>query len=195
MPSKVWGLDQLSCPNSISQINAVIRHAWDHPWMGNEPLMCRLHGLETTAITEPGMPTRIRFSLDHGYHQSGWFANSEFERCLHLSISHPRPDRPKLHRTPEGTLVMGIDCEAPSHGEIVAWGRVFFRAHAQLALMEPAVGPGDQYRSAGVAHLRLWVDKVGRPFKPEGEVYHHKPFPDGSSPAKIVGGRLGADVK
>lgn len=195
MPSKVWGMDDLVCPASLSRINEMIRHAWDHPWMGNEPLLCRLHCLDIDAITEPGRLTRIMFSLDHGYHASGWFANSDFERCLHLSVSHPRPDRKRLMRAHDGTFQMGMDLEEPTHAEVVAWGRVFFRAHAQLSLMEPAVGPNDPYRSPGVVHLRLWVDQRGYPFKPQGEVYHLKPFPDGSSPAKITEGRLGADVK
>lgn len=62
-------------------------------------------------------------------------------------------------------------------------------------LYEPPVGPLDPYRSAGVGHLRLRVDQGGRPHRPAGEVYHLRPFLDGSSPKKITEGRLGADVR
>lgn len=198
-PAEVWGRDDLTCPLTRYQVRRLVEHAHAHPWRGNEPLTCPGHVADTTAITEPGRPVRLLLSLDYGYHQSGWFANSDYERCLHLSVSFPRPDRPKLwlprpeigHHIP----IVGQDLEAPEDAEVRAWGRVVFREHAPMSWLEPPVGPGDPYRSPGVAHLRLYLDQTGRPFIPTGEVYDLRPFSDGTSPEKVTDGRLGADVR
>lgn len=197
-PAPVWGRDDLTCPVPGQRIQRLIRHAHEHPWQGNQALDCGQHVLNTTAITEPGKPTRVLFSLDYGYHQSGWFANSDYERCLHLSVSHPRPDRLRLYPAGLGNIPsphVGIDLEAPTEEETRAWGRVLFGEHHTMARYEPPVGPMDPYRSPGVAHLRLHLDQAGNPIMPRGEVYHPRPFEDGSSPAKVTEGRLGADVR
>jgi hypothetical protein len=192
----VWGRDDLTCPVSHGRIQALLRHAADHPWPGNAPLTCRGHCLDTTAITEPGRLTRVMVSRDYGYHQSGWFANADYETCLHLSMSHPVPEQ-KLWYPGRSSQpgVEGMNIEAPSDDEVRAWGRVFYRQHAPLAWFEPAVGPGDDYRIQNIAHLRLYLDGNGQPFIPKGEVYHLRPFADGSSPAKITEGRAGGDVR
>lgn len=190
-PAPVWGFDELTCPLTVQQVRRLRQHAFAHPWRGDTVLNCPRHFATTTAITDPGRLTRLALSLDYDYHQSGWFANHQFDRCLHLSLSHPRPDRPAqpirgyVGRTPE----------VPSDREAAMWGRVVFSRYAPLALYEPAVGPGDPYRTQGVVHLRLWLDQTGRPIKPTGEVYHLRPYPDGSSPLKIVEGRCGADIR
>jgi hypothetical protein len=195
-PAPVWGRDDLVCPESTATITRLHVHAMAHPWPGDTPLDCPGHRLSTTAITEPGRPVRLIYTLDYGYHQSGWFANSDYEHCLHLSLSHPRPDRtrlwaPRTARQP----VQGIDCETPSDDEARAWGRVFWREHATKAWFEPAVGVSDPYRLPGVVHLRLYLDQQRRPMIPSGEVYTLRPFADGSSPTKIIEGRAGADVR
>jgi hypothetical protein len=174
------------------------RSAFADPWPGNEPIRDRRHVLDTTAITEPGRPTRIIFTLDIGYHTSGWFANSDYERCLHLSVSHPRLDVIRTYRVPRDVgsgVFLGTDIDTPTDEEARAWGRVFFRAEATKAWFEPAVGTTDPYRSPGVVHLRLYLDPAGRPIIPVGEVYDLRPFADGTSPAKILDGRAGADVR
>ena len=89
----------------------------------------------------------------------------------------------------------GISSETPSDDEARLWGYVFFGQHAPKSLFEPAASVFDPYRSPNVVHLRLWLDQAGAPIVPQGEVYDLRPFPDGSSPAKITHGRLGADVK
>ena len=55
------------------------------------------------------------------------------------------------------------------------------REHLKLAWIEPPASPFDIYRTSQasryVTHVRLFTDLVGRPIKPEGEVYHLKPWP------------------
>jgi hypothetical protein len=176
------------------------RHARAHPWPGNEPLTCRHHKLDTTAITEPGRFVRLLFSFDVGYHQSGWFANSDWEANFHLSVSCPRPDR---RRTWSARPDLGmprpyttIDLETPTDDEVRAWGLVFYGAeHVSKAWFEPAASTLDPHRQPNVTHLRLFIDRRGQPFIPEGEPYTIRPWADGSSPAKVTEGRLGADVR
>lgn len=161
------------------------------PWRGDTPLMDPRHVWDTTALTEPGRPTRILFSLDYGYHASGWFANSDFEQCLHLSISH-KPDNIQVGETASPI--------APTDEEIRAWGVATFGEDRHKALVEPPASPLSidvlvERRSPGVAHIRLWLDRDGNRVKPVGEPYHLRPWDDGTSPEKVMEGRLGADVR
>jgi hypothetical protein len=185
---------------SRGTVRATVKHAHAHPWPGNEPLRCPAHYLDTTAITEPGRPVRVLLSLDYGYHNSGWFANSDYESCLHLSVSYPRRDVPRAYRARpdlgQPVPYVGMDLETPTDDEVRAWGLVFYGTeHAPKAWFEPAASPLDPHRMPNVVHLRLFLDKEGRPFIPRGEPYTIRPFADGSSPKKITEGRLGADVR
>jgi hypothetical protein len=178
----------------------MLRDAHAHPWRGDTSVTDRRHIADTSAILEPGRPTRVMLTFDFDYHGSGWFANSDYDRCLHLSLSHPLPDRPAVIRPLPQDLgpgvAAGLDLETPSDDEARAWGLVFFRRYAQWAWFEPAVGPGDPYRSPNVVHLRLYFDKATkRPILPRGEVYELRPWADGTSPKKITEGRAGADVR
>jgi hypothetical protein len=198
--SAVPGRDDLACPLPPWKIGAVLRHARSHPWPGNVPLDCPHHRIATTAITEPGRPVRLLLSADVGYHNSGWFANSDYESCFHLSVSYPRTDRQRLYRArPEIGAPrdqVGIDLETATDEEVRAWGLVFFGPEdAPKAWFEPAASVFDPYRIPNVVHLRLFLDKAGRPFLPSGEPYTIRPWADGSSPRKITEGRLGADVR
>lgn len=198
--SPVPGRDDLMCPLPRWRIDVALRHARAHPWRGDEPITCPHHYLDTTAITEPGRLTRLLLSLDYGYHVSGWFANSEWESNWHLSVSHPRPEvrkaylaRPDIGIYRDGT---GMALETPSDDEVRAWGLVLFGPeHAPKAWFEPAASVFDPHRTPNVVHLRLFVDKEGRPFIPKGEPYTIRPWADGTSPRKVTEGRLGADVR
>ncbi|RCG31928.1 hypothetical protein DQ384_05125 [Sphaerisporangium album] len=194
----VWGREDLTCPATRQQIRRLVRMAYARPWRG-DTTADRSHCLDTTAITEPGRLTRIMYTLDYGYHASGWFANSDYERCLHLSVSHPRPDLPVEVRQLPADLGPGayaaMRTETPNDDEVRAWGLVLFREHATKAWFEPAVGPNDPYRAPNVVHLRLYLDRENRPILPRGEVYDLRPWDDGTSPAKITEGRAGADVR
>lgn len=174
-----------------SHLQRMLPFVMAHPWRGDSSLVDPRHVWDTSALTEPGRPTRVLFSLDFGYHGSGWFANSDFERCLHLSISH----KPETIR--DGEVAKPI---APSDEEVRAWGVAAFGEDRHKALVEPPASPLSidvlvERRSPGVAHIRLWLDRDGNPIKPEGEVYHLRPWDDGTSPEKIMEGRLGADVR
>lgn len=197
-PAPVWGRPELVCPAAWGVIRRMIRAAKANPWRGDVPITHNRHNLDTTAILEPGRPLRIMFTLDYGYHQSGWFANSDYERCFHLSLSLPRPDRLRVYRHQPAVGAagrVGIDLETPSDDEARAWGRVFFGEHHPKSWFEPAVGPLDPYRSPGVVHLRLYLDQAGNVIQPRGEVYDLLPFADGSSPAKVMQGRFGGDTR
>jgi hypothetical protein len=180
------------CPLDFQTVMDTMKHAFKHPWPGNVPLDCPAHFIDTTAILERGRPTRLALSLDTGYHASGWFPNSTMDRCLHLSLSHPRPDKTVL--LPNGR--MGIANETPSDDEARAWCRVWFPRDYRLALFEPSATIFNiDGRLPGVVHWRLWLNQQGRPIKPTGEAYTIIPYEDGSSPAKVTEGRLGADVR
>lgn len=163
-----------------------------HPWRGDTSITDPRHVWDTSALTEPGRPTRVLFSLDFGYHQSGWFANSDFEMCLHVSISH-KPENIRAGETAKPI--------APTDEEIRAWGVAAFGEERHKALVEPPASPlsidvlYERRSPGGVAHIRLWLDQEGNPIKPTGEVYHLKPWDDGTSPEKVMEGRLGADVR
>jgi hypothetical protein len=162
-----------------------------NPWRGDTPLLDPRFVWDTSALTEPGRSTRTLFSLDFNYHGSGWFANSDFEQCLHLSISH----KPEAGR--DGETAKPV---SPSDEEVRTWGRAAFGEHRHKALVEPPASTLSidvlyERRSPGVAHIRLWLDRDGQPIKPEGEVYHLKPWDDGTSPEKVLEGRAGADVR
>jgi hypothetical protein len=196
----VPGREDLTCPLPRWRTDVVLRHAREHPWPGNVPLDCPYHRLDTTAITEPGRKVRLLLSLDVGYHNSGWFANSDYESCLHLSVSYPRPDVRRAYRARPDLGVphayTGMDLETPADDEVRAWGLVFYGPeHAPKAWFEPAASVFDPYRMPNVVHLRLFLDKGGRAFTPKGEPYHIRPWADGSSPRKVTEGRLGADVR
>jgi hypothetical protein len=196
----VPGRGDLTCPLPEWMIGVTLGHVKVHPWSGSAPLECPRHWIDTKAITEPGRPVRLAVSVDVGYHVSGWWANSDYESCLHLSVSYPRPDRPRLYRArPElGVPVgyRGMDLETPSDDEVRAWGLVFFGPQdAPKAWFEPAASAFDPYRMPNIVHLRLFLDQAGRPIMPTGEPYNIRPWADGSSPRKITEGRLGADVR
>lgn len=196
----VPGREELTCPLPEWLVDVTLRHAKAHPWPGNVPLDCPHHVLDTTTITEPGRKVRLMVSRDVGYHGSGWFANSDWDENLHLSVSHPRPGLARLYRA-RADLGMprdwtGVDLETPTDDEVRSWGLVFYGPeHAPKAWFEPAASVFDPHRIPNVVHLRLFLDRNGRPFIPNGEPYTIRPWADGSSPRKVTEGRLGADVR
>lgn len=151
------------------------RVAYRNPWHGQEIIDPR-HAWDTSAILEPGRPTRIMLTFDIGYHASGWWRNSDYDRCYHLSISHP------AHPTPG---LAPAHLEPPSTAEVAAWARAAFPLHYPWTWTEPPASTLDPYRRPGVAHVRLFTDQRGQPILPEGEVYDLKPYVDGTSPEKV----------
>jgi hypothetical protein len=121
-------------------------------------------------LTEPGRIACVLYTFDIGYHSSGWWRNSDYERCYHLSVSHP------------GAL--GLP-EAPSDDEVRWWARLAWPKHYHMSWFEPPAGVLDPHRRPNVAHVRLFVDERKRPIQPEAEVYTLKPWADGTSPEKV----------
>lgn len=151
--------------------------------------------LTADARLEPGRPTSVGISFDEGHHASGWWANADYERCYHLSLTHPG-DGVEWVTLPESMgrgRAQRQKLETPSDAEVWEWALVMWGHNARLTWTEPAAPPGDAYRLPNVVHVRLFVDEHDRPFMPLGEVYHLRPTVQ--SPPKIIDGRLGADVR
>jgi hypothetical protein len=136
---------------------------------------------DTTGLTEPDHPTRVLVSFDMGAHASGWWRNAEYDRCWHVSISHPAGvvagERPH-------------HIEPPSVAETQAWARAAFPVPYRWCWLEPPASPDSydvqqQRRRPGVAHIRLFLDRRSRAILPRGEVYNLLPWADGASPSQV----------
>lgn len=184
----------MTLPVSLKRIDRIKSACFRTPWdgRGHPPQVGRLI---TTAITEPERPTSVLCTFDIGYHASGWWANHEYDACLHLSVTHIGEGDELVQMPGTVDLVRRPKFETPSEQEVRSWAVAFFGAeHAPKSWFEPAAGVGDAYRLPNIAHVRLFYDQVTmRPILPTGEVYDLKPW--AWSPAKIVDGRLGADVR
>lgn len=153
------------------------RRAWQAgPFHGDRPLPYTCC-FETPARTDREAVVRVIFTLDCGMHMGGWWKNSEYDRCWHLSLTM---------RTASSPLAIP---ETPTHAEQDVWVHAFFDPHAAWVWFEPATNT----TPAGKApvHYRLFLNQDLDPILPRGEVYTLVPYVDGSSPAKIFG-RAGA---
>jgi hypothetical protein len=131
-------------------------------------------------LTEPGRPTSVMLSFDQGTHASGWWRNSTYDSCFHLSIAHLGDD--------------GRTLESPSDTEVRAWARAAFPQHYAWTWTERPLDLGAAVQSTErcgverlphVAHVRLFTDRAGIPILPRGEVYDLVPYLDGTSPEKV----------
>lgn len=189
--------DEREVAKRDQQVARVKAHAFVHPWQGDTFLTCPLHEVNGPAITEPGRPTQVRCSFDYHYHGSGWFKNSDFEQCLHVSVSHvDRGHQEVRHIPPDlgGGVAVGPKLETPTDAEVWAWARAFFGDDARMAWVEPAASVLDPYRMPNIVHLRLYYDQSMRPFMPSGEVYTLRPLA-GLSPEKVTEGAAGGDAR
>lgn len=122
-----------------------------------------------------GLPITISIlaSHDEGTHVSGWWRNSDYDRCWHLSLC----------------AMVGYEYLDLPEADRRAWGRAVFGKHLAIAWIEPPASKLDPYRnapaSAYTTHIRVFLDREGHPIKPEGEVYTLKPWADGTSPEKV----------
>ena len=119
----------------------------------------------------------VALTYDHGYHSSGWWKNSQFDECLHLSISVVG------HR--KGTGFKSLKApEAATEAEVKAWLDLVFAPLHPKALIWLWEESGKT--TTAIRHFRLFFSKLTRePILPEGEVYDLVPYADGSSPEKI----------
>lgn len=144
-------------------------------WNGRDPIT-NTHRAVVPSITDDQLLISLILTLDRGAHASGWWRNSQYEACYHLSLAaQTRGTRPALAEVP--TI------------ERRAWAFAIFGEHATKAWNEPPAGEHDPHRSAPASrhtwHTRLFLDQQMRPIIPTGEVYTLIPFDDGSSPEKI----------
>lgn len=150
--------------------------AMQHPWDGRALPIPNRHKIVADSITEPGRPTSIIVTYDHGYHASGWWKNSDFDRCLHMSLAWPAADFRFTRRV-----------ETVTYREIIAWGEAMFGEYVKWCWIEPPASVFDPNRLSNMPHIRLFLDRQNQPIKATGEVYKLKPWPDGTSPEKIFG--------
>ena len=131
-----------------------VARALASPWHGQMPIGAE-HQILCSALREPGRFTRLMLTFDVGYHASGWWKNGDYDRCWHLSVSHPTQ----------------FAVETPDEKEVFAWARRLWGEHASKCWIEGAASVFDPYRLPNIVNARLFVDEHGEPIKPEGEVY------------------------
>ncbi|MDF2992493.1 MAG: hypothetical protein K0S37_3007 [Microbacterium sp.] len=158
--------------NTIERLRLM---ALQWPWDGRTQIH-PTHKADLLSVTDDDLRISLIFTLDRGAHASGWWRNSQYETCLHLSIAA---------RTTELSPQL---VEAPAI-ERRAWAFAMLGEDATKAWNEPPAGENDPHRSAPASrstwHTRLFLDQHMHPIIPTGEVYTLIPFEDGSSPDKI----------
>jgi len=109
----------------------------------------------------------LMFSLEHGYHTSGWWKNPDYERCYHLSIASLAKifdSQPSAYHKAQAGNIPELTTAA-----LEAWARAFFGDKTRLIWIEPPyTGTG---KALDTWHYRLFVDENGIPILPQGEVY------------------------
>lgn len=142
------------------------------PWRGQDGLPA-WHRIVVPSVTGDPVQVSTLLSFDVGPHASGWWRNSEYERCWHLSLAA---------RDSRGFVDLPRD-------DLMAWTALELGDDRRMAWTEPPAGIFDQYRNVPASrfttHVRLFCDQQNRPIQPTGEVYTLVPFADGSSPAKV----------
>ncbi len=163
----------------------LLRRARADPWDGTGPVSLA-HRVVVESPAEPGKHLSVLLTFDVGYHNSGWWRNSQYDRCFHLSMVVVTPASGLI--LPDGTRPPAF--ETPTEAEMQAVAQAVFGDDVTKAWIEPPASKFDPYRTAPASshcwHVRLFVDRrTGQPIKPEGEVYHLKPWPEGDSPEKV----------
>ena len=142
------------------------------PWDGTSPTDPRQR-YTARSFADPDLKISMIYTVDVGPHASGWWRNSDYNACKHLSIVAISPDG--YTEVPES--------------ELHAWARVWFGDDVTKAWNEPPASEHDPYRNAAASrythHIRVFLNQHGEAIIPEGEVYTLKPFDDGTSPEKI----------
>lgn len=142
--------------------------ALTRPWDGRSQTIAR-HIAYFKELTDSEAMTCIILTFDIGHHGCGWWKNSQYDRCLHLSISMSND---------------GINSVEATQEEIKAWIELVFKDVHPDALKWLWREPG--YERKEINHYRLFYSKItNQPILPEGEVYTLVPYDDGSSPEKI----------
>lgn len=81
-------------------IDRLRTNAYARPWHGRTPIGLE-HKDRAPSLTDPDLRISLIFTLDHGAHASGWWRNSQYETCLHLSIAALTKERsPQIVEAP-----------------------------------------------------------------------------------------------
>lgn len=169
-------VELVEVPRSLRRrIERLVMTAGAHPWDGRFPTHAR-HRIVEASPHDPALHLSLILTLDHGTHASGWWRNSQYDLCFHLSICGLSADRSEY--------------ETPLEAEMRWWATAFFSIDVDKAWIEPPASALDRYRfarsSAHTWHVRLFLDReTGEAILPKGEVYTLKPWADGSSPEKV----------
>jgi hypothetical protein len=155
------------------------RNALRFPWDGRGAPPDR----QRIPIFLPEEPDRILsvlLTFDVGYHNCGWWRNSLYDRCWHLSTTILK----------RGVRVLEAALETPELWEVQGLARAAFGDDVRVGWVEPPASSFDLHRTAPqsrhVYHVRIFVDpKTGQAIQPTGEVYDLVPFEDGTSPEKV----------
>lgn len=154
-----------SCKEQIRYLRSRLR-------MDTEPWK---HRIVAPSLTGDPVTISVILTLDEGTHASGWWRNSEYDRCQHLSMCAIDPTGKGYLEMPE------IDRRA--------WPRAIFGSRHTMTWWEPAAEKNDAYRNAPASaythHVRLFLDRRWVAIIPKGEVYTLIPWEQGDSPAKV----------
>lgn len=158
-----------------SVIDQLRNRALLHAWNGRDPIHPR-HRSIAPSLVDQDLRISLMLTLDRGAHASGWWRNSQYETCLHLStVALTKERSPQYAEVPEV--------------ERRAWVFAIFGEDAPKCWNEPPAAEHDEYRCAPASrhtwHTRLFLDQQMRPIQPTGEVYTLVPFDDGTSPEKV----------
>lgn len=141
--------------------------AFLEPWDGKKDILLRYRQI-FKSLTDSESFTSIIITFDVGYHNSGWWKNSQYDRCLHLSIS----------------MNDGKNVSKSTEEEINAWIDLVFKDTHPDAMKWLWHETGFKHKT--VDHYRLFYSKItNQPILPQGQVYDLVPYQDGSSPEKI----------
>jgi hypothetical protein len=153
-------------------VRRMTSYAARNPWGGQLPVSPR----QRACLAFPEEPERmfsVLLTFDVGYHASGWWRNSQYDRCWHLSLC----------------IATRTSLETPELFEAQGIARAFFGEDVRLGWVEPPASAFDAYRTAPASrhtyHIRVFVDRTGKAIQPQGEVYDLVPFEDGTSPLKV----------
>lgn len=105
----------------------------------------------------PEVHAAIIYTRDVGHHESGWWKNPEYERCLHLSISYRTDGAWNGVPVPHDKKQSALFAEA------------FFDESRRLCWIEGPYSPEGRVRD--VWHYRVFCDPSWTPILPRGEVY------------------------
>lgn len=154
--------------------------AFTNKWNGTEAELRKILHVcrhQLPGITCPDALVTILLTYDYGHHACGWWKNSQYDECLHLSISisgHRKGSNFKMLREPEQVTA----------AELHAWSEAIFAPLGPDVMKWLWLEHGKKTKA--IEHVRLFYSKITQePILPTGEVYSLIPYSDGSSPEKV----------